>query len=100
MLVVFFYVDNPLMSKASLHRKIISLEPSAPTFRWMKGALIGSGTFYSVYLGLNSVTGQLMAVKQVELPTGQSDKEDGKQSIVRLLLVDVNRNDSKCILIN
>jgi len=65
----------------------------------MKGTLIGSGSFYSVYLGLNSVTGELMAVKQVELPTGQSDKEDGKQSMVRLLLF-CNRNDSKCILIN
>ncbi|CAG8493761.1 7045_t:CDS:10 [Paraglomus occultum] len=60
-------------------------EPSAPTFRWMKGALIGSGSFGSVYLGLNSVTGELMAVKQVELPTGQSDKEDRKQSMLDAL---------------
>ena len=64
----------------------------------MKGALIGSGSFGSVYLGLNSVTGELMAVKQVELPTGQSDKEDRKQSMVRwLLFVDVSWHDSKSI---
>jgi hypothetical protein len=40
------------------------------------------GSFGSVYLGLNSITGELMAVKQVELPTGQSANEERKQSMV------------------
>ncbi|KAK9238248.1 kinase-like domain-containing protein [Lipomyces kononenkoae] len=35
--------------------------------RWIKGALIGSGSFGSVLLGLNALTGELMAVKQVEV---------------------------------
>lgn len=35
---------------------------------WVKGDLIGEGTFGSVYLALHSITGELMAVKQVELP--------------------------------
>lgn len=35
---------------------------------WMKGDLIGEGSFGSVYLALHAVTGELMAVKQVELP--------------------------------
>ena len=51
-------------------------------FRWIKGALIGSGSFGNVYLGLNSATGELMAVKQVELPTGHSANEDRKKSMV------------------
>lgn len=34
---------------------------------WLKGARIGSGSFGSVYLGMNAETGELMAVKQVEL---------------------------------
>ncbi|AET38184.1 mitogen-activated protein kinase kinase kinase STE11 Ecym_2457 [Eremothecium cymbalariae DBVPG len=34
---------------------------------WLKGARIGSGSFGSVYLGMNAQTGELMAVKQVEL---------------------------------
>jgi len=37
-------------------------------FSWMQGALIGQGSFASVYLALHAVTGELMAVKQVELP--------------------------------
>ena len=48
----------------------------------MRGALIGMGSFGSVYLGLNAITGELMAVKQVELPTGQSANEDRKKSMV------------------
>lgn len=52
--------------------------------RWMKGTLIGAGSFGSVYLALNSLTGELMAVKQVEMPT--STKDDArKQSMVDAL---------------
>ncbi|KAF2815447.1 Pkinase-domain-containing protein [Mytilinidion resinicola] len=38
-----------------------------PTFKWMKGQLIGKGTFGRVYLGMNITTGELIAVKQVEV---------------------------------
>ncbi|KAG5929449.1 hypothetical protein E4U53_002448 [Claviceps sorghi] len=45
--------------------------------KWMKGALIGKGSFGSVYLALHAVTGELLAVKQVQTPapgaTGQSE---------------------------
>ncbi|KAG4304313.1 hypothetical protein PORY_002288 [Pneumocystis oryctolagi] len=41
---------------------------SGPT-RWIKGALIGSGSFGSVFLGMNALSGELMAVKQVEIPS-------------------------------
>ena len=52
--------------------------------RWMKGTLIGAGSFGSVFLALNSLTGELMAVKQVEMPT--STKEDArKQSMIDAL---------------
>lgn len=37
------------------------------TFRWVKGQLIGKGTFGRVYLGMNMTTGEMMAVKQVEV---------------------------------
>ncbi|CAG8492937.1 10194_t:CDS:10 [Racocetra fulgida] len=43
------------------------------------------GSFGSVYLGLNSATGELMAVKQVELPTGNSANEERKKSMVDAL---------------
>ena len=38
-----------------------------PTFKWLKGQLIGKGTFGRVYLGMNMTTGELIAVKQVEI---------------------------------
>ncbi|CAJ0866857.1 15824_t:CDS:10 [Entrophospora sp. SA101] len=50
-----------------------------------EGSLIGMGSFGSVYLGLNAVTGELMAVKQVELPTGQSANEERKQAMLDAL---------------
>jgi mitogen-activated protein kinase kinase kinase len=36
--------------------------------KYMQGALIGQGSFGSVYIALHAVTGELMAVKQVEMP--------------------------------
>ncbi|KAK2742305.1 ATP binding [Myotisia sp. PD_48] len=42
---------------------------------WMKGSLIGEGSFGSVFLALHSVTGELMAVKQVELPSATKGTE-------------------------
>lgn len=48
---------------------------------WMKGDLIGEGSFGSVYLALHAVTGELMAVKQVELPeVAQGTEIDKKKN--------------------
>jgi mitogen-activated protein kinase kinase kinase len=57
-----------------------------PTFKWMKGQLIGKGTFGRVYLGMNITTGELIAVKQVEVNpkiAGQ-DKEKMKELVKSL----------------
>lgn len=51
--------------------------------QWMKGALIGRGSFGDVYLGLNPISGELMAVKQVELPVENSATEGHKKSMVK-----------------
>ncbi|KAL1868433.1 hypothetical protein VTK73DRAFT_3672 [Phialemonium thermophilum] len=55
--------------------------------KWMKGALIGSGSFGCVYLALHAVTGELLAVKQVETPApganGQNDAR--KKSMIEAL---------------
>lgn len=40
--------------------------------KWIKGALIGAGSFGSVYLGMDAQSGLLMAVKQVELGSGKN----------------------------
>jgi mitogen-activated protein kinase kinase kinase len=48
--------------------------------KWMKGALIGQGSFGSVYLALHAVTGELLAVKQVETPSpGANSQTDARK---------------------
>ncbi|MCJ1275580.1 ATP binding [Puttea exsequens] len=47
--------------------------------QWMQGALIGQGSFGSVYLALHAVTGELMAVKQVEVPSNSNSHLDKKK---------------------
>ena len=39
-----------------------------PPFKWKRGEPIGEGTFGKVFMGLNNVTGELFAVKQIEIP--------------------------------
>jgi mitogen-activated protein kinase kinase kinase len=51
---------------------------------WMKGDLIGEGSFGSVYLALHAVTGELMAVKQVELPNVAKGTESDKKKNVMI----------------
>lgn len=42
---------------------------------WIQGDLIGRGSFARVYFGINPVTGQIMAVKQVEVGLIDRDSE-------------------------
>lgn len=53
--------------------------------KWIRGALIGAGSFGSVYLGMDAMNGQLMAVKQVELPSGSGPNEQRKKSMLEAL---------------
>lgn len=46
---------------------------------WMKGSLIGEGSFGSVFLALHAITGELMAVKQVEVPSATQGTEFDKK---------------------
>ncbi|KAK9716986.1 ATP binding [Basidiobolus ranarum] len=53
--------------------------------KWIKGALIGTGSFGNVYLGLNPFSGELMAVKQVELPKNNGGNEERKITMLEAL---------------
>lgn len=44
-------------------------------FAWIKGEMIGKGSFGAVFLCLNVTTGEMMAVKQVEVPKYGSQNE-------------------------
>lgn len=50
------------------------------TMTWVKGDLIGKGTYGRVYLALNATTGDMIAVKQVEKPRTESDRADARQA--------------------
>ncbi|KAF8640370.1 hypothetical protein AX17_000041 [Amanita inopinata Kibby_2008] len=56
--------------------------PGSPTFKWVRGELIGKGTYGRVYLAMNASTGEMLAVKQVELPQTASDRNDSRQASV------------------
>jgi len=53
------------------------LLPQKP-IQWTRGPLIGQGSFSKVYHGLNTETGEIMAVKQVELCLPMSGENDEK----------------------
>jgi mitogen-activated protein kinase kinase kinase len=63
----------------------VTAKAKKSTFRWVRGALIGAGSFGQVYLGMHALHGSLMAVKQVELPTGNSHNEERKKSMLSAL---------------
>ncbi|KAH8090946.1 kinase-like protein [Filobasidium floriforme] len=50
------------------------------TMTWVKGDLIGKGTYGRVYLALNATTGDMIAVKQVEMPRTDTEREDARQT--------------------
>ncbi|KAF8527883.1 kinase-like protein [Hysterangium stoloniferum] len=50
-----------------------------PIFKWIKGDLIGKGTYGRVYLALNATASEMIAVKQVEVPKTASDQNDSRQ---------------------
>lgn len=64
----------------------VSKPERQPTFKWMRGQLIGKGTFGRVYLGMNTTTGELLAVKQVEVnPKSQNADPQKVREMVKAL---------------
>lgn len=64
-------------------------EPSPqpqPTFRIIRGQLIGKGTYGRVYLGMNADNGEVLAVKQVEINPriAGSDRDRIKEMVAAL----------------
>ncbi|KAK6506838.1 ATP binding [Arthrobotrys musiformis] len=60
-----------------------NLHTSSNGMRWIRGALIGQGSFGSVYLALDAMSGALMAVKQV--PSNAGHGESRKKSMMESL---------------
>ncbi|GAO46488.1 hypothetical protein G7K_0719-t1 [Saitoella complicata NRRL Y-17804] len=56
-----------------------------PTFAWVKGELIGQGTYGKVYLAMNANTGEMLAVKQVEVPKSLVGSDERQSNLVGAL---------------
>jgi mitogen-activated protein kinase kinase kinase len=50
--------------------------------KWMQGSLIGQGSFGSVFLALHAITGELMAVKQVGMPSKTNSDIDKRKEVM------------------
>ncbi|GEQ71406.1 hypothetical protein JCM33374_g5089 [Metschnikowia sp. JCM 33374] len=53
--------------------------------KWLQGARIGAGSFGTVYLGMNPMSGELMAVKQVAIPPGSSKQNEVHRNMITAL---------------
>lgn len=53
--------------------------------KWLQGARIGAGSFGTVFLGMDPVTGELMAVKQVPIPQGTAKQNELHRAMIEAL---------------
>eukprot|EP00842_Homolaphlyctis_polyrhiza_P001028 jgi/Hompol1/1926/HPOL_005102-RA len=66
------YPLHPSESYAD-YQRAFEVNPDTPrSVKWVKGALIGAGSFGKVYYGVNCDTGEIMAVKQVQIRSAVS----------------------------
>jgi serine/threonine protein kinase len=85
-------VRNPSLKEVSfgsLSSPLSVVHPLVAGTKWIKGALIGAGSFGKVYLGMDASSGLLMAVKQVELPTGSAPNEERKITMLTALELEI-----------
>ncbi|VEU20609.1 DEKNAAC101438 [Brettanomyces naardenensis] len=78
---------NSLVSGGSGSGGVMKSEIRNRPSVWHKGTKIGQGSYGSVYLGLDGLTGELMAVKEVDLPTSS---EDSRNKMVTALKREMN----------
>ncbi|KAF2666988.1 Pkinase-domain-containing protein [Microthyrium microscopicum] len=78
--------EMPQMSATAGPSGATHMPQRQPTFKWVRGQLIGKGTFGRVYLGMNIATGEFLAVKQVEVnPKAAGQEKERLKEMVRSL---------------
>ncbi|KAI8331274.1 kinase-like domain-containing protein [Choanephora cucurbitarum] len=68
--------DRPIERVKPGEESRIELTPAPTKMQWMRGDLIGHGSFSRVYHGLNLATLEWMAVKQVDAVMTQADQRN------------------------
>ncbi|KAK1218098.1 MAP kinase kinase kinase activity protein [Marasmius sp. AFHP31] len=65
------------------NRRYVNPSPVRLTaFKWVRGELVGRGTYGRAYLALNTTTGEMMVVKQVDLPQTRNERGDTRLEAV------------------
>jgi Protein kinase domain len=83
--------DYPVMKATAGPSTAATIPERQPTMKWVKGQMIGKGTFGRVYLGMNMTTGELIAVKQVEVnPRAGGQERERLKEMVRSLDVEID----------
>ncbi|KAI8930123.1 kinase-like domain-containing protein, partial [Entophlyctis helioformis] len=69
------------------YRIAFKVNPDVPrAVPWVKGPLIGAGSFGKVYYGVNCTTGEIMAVKQVQIrPTQDESAAKARRKMLEAL---------------
>lgn len=59
--------------------------------KWVRGELISESVYGKVYIAMNVTTGEMIAIKQVEIPRTESDRSDSRRvTIVEALKLESN----------
>lgn len=74
-------VTSAEIEKGFVSRIRSSASSKFEEFAWIKGELIGRGSFGSVYLALNVTTGEMLAVKQVVVNDSWNNSSDGLDAL-------------------
>ncbi|KAG0484417.1 hypothetical protein HPP92_008496 [Vanilla planifolia] len=61
--------------------------PHSPGSRWKKGRLIGRGTFGHVYVGFNSESGEMCAMKEVTLFLDDAKSKESAKQLGQMILL-------------
>ncbi|KAG4305952.1 hypothetical protein PORY_000862 [Pneumocystis oryctolagi] len=70
------------LNKNNLSLVEINNMEKTPIFKWIKGKLIGKGRYGKVYLAMNVITGETLAVKQVKIYNNLNDADYEYQKIL------------------
>jgi mitogen-activated protein kinase kinase kinase len=83
--------ELPVMAATAGPSTAAPIPERQKTMKWVKGQMIGKGTFGRVYLGMNMTTGDLIAVKQVEVnPRAAGNERERMKEMVRSLDIEID----------
>jgi serine/threonine protein kinase len=71
--------DNLAIPATASASKTTETPERPQSFKWIRGAVIRKWAFGQIYLGMNETTGELMAVKQVEIKSDAASQEKERE---------------------